>query len=332
MEKSKDKNFNILGIILSIIIIGIAVFFASYYFFMYKSLKIYRDNLNIEIKHINKVNVSVEKFIKLNEFNTEEIINNMQKNISSLQSNLHNIRNLNPTEKYTNDHKNLINGVENNILIYKQVISTLKNKESLNLNSFLHTLEKYKSDTINYYSSVSIKKIKINLPEETINFLTDFKKHIQKLIKNNIDNEISKKQTTNFIDYINDIVIKFNNLKTDYIGNIKSKLISKGYTSLLNDIAENESSLNALNANLSILTIPKDGTPTYEAFIKTLESYHSYIENLKYNLNIEQLTYSSDIIKKDSINKLYESSREDFENVEKDYRKFLDLFDEYKNS
>ncbi|WP_242947199.1 hypothetical protein [Clostridium haemolyticum] len=137
---------------------------------MYKSLKIYRDNLNIEIKHINKVNVSVEKFIKLNEFNTEEIINNMQKNISSLQSNLHNIRNLNPTEKYTNDHKNLINGVKNNILIYKQVISTLKNKESLNLNSFLHTLEKYKSDTINYYSSVSIKKIKINLPEETINF------------------------------------------------------------------------------------------------------------------------------------------------------------------
>ncbi|MCD3297482.1 hypothetical protein G8T67_11780, partial [Clostridium botulinum C/D] len=130
----------------------------------------------------------------------------------------------------------------------------------------------------------------------------------------------------------NDIVIKFNNLKTDYIGNIKQGLTSTGYSSLLNDIAENESALSALKANLSILTIPKNGTPTYESFIKTLESYHSYIQNLKYNLNTEQLTYSSDVIKKDSINKLYESSREDFENVEKDYRKFLDFFNEYKNS
>ncbi|KEI04984.1 hypothetical protein FDC62_09715 [Clostridium botulinum] len=332
MEKSKDKNLNILGIILSIIIIGIAVFFASYYFFMHKSLKTYRDNLNIQIKNINEINVSVKKFIDLTDLNTKQLINTMQKNISSLQSNLYNIRNLNPTEKYSDDHKNLINGVENNILIYKQVISTVKNKESLNLNSFLDTLEKYKSDTINYYSSVSIKKVKIKLPNETINFLIDFKKHIQKLMKTNVDNEISKKQTTNFIDYLNDIMIKFNNFKTDYIGNIKQRLTSTGYSSLLNDIAENESALSALKANLSILTIPKTGTPTYEAFTKTLESYHSYIENLKYNLNTEQLTYSSDVIKKDSINKLYESSREDFENVEKNYRKFLDLFNKYKNS
>ncbi|MCD3288386.1 hypothetical protein G8U99_09710, partial [Clostridium botulinum C/D] len=123
MEKSKDKNLNILGIILSIIIIGIAVFFASYYFFMHKSLKTYRDNLNIQIENINKINVSVEKFIGLDNLNTEEILNTMQKNISSLQSNLYNIRNLNPTKKYSDNHKNLINGVENNILIYKQVIS-----------------------------------------------------------------------------------------------------------------------------------------------------------------------------------------------------------------
>ncbi|EDS78594.1 conserved hypothetical protein [Clostridium botulinum C str. Eklund] len=336
MANSQKKFSNIILIILSAIIVGLAAFFSSYYFFMNKSLTKYKTKLNFEITNINKVNTSVSQ-IKINEDSIkskDRIINTMQKNTSSLQNYLYAIKTLNPGEKYTNDHENLINGVQSNILIYKQVSSICKSIENIDgktLNKSLNDLDKYINETLNFYSQISIRNVKIDLPNETLNFLNSFKSQVEKQAKTTISSKVIKHETNKFIDYLNDITIKFNNFKKDYINDIRKGVKIKEYSALLNEIANDEISLNALKSNLSILSVPSDANIIFDNFSKTLDDYNYYLENLRYNLNIEELTCKNDAIDKSSLKKLYTSSRDDLEQVEKSYNNFLDLFAKFKN-
>lgn len=336
MKNSQNKFSNVILIILSAIIIGLVAFFSSYYFFMNKSLTKYKNKLNFEIKNINSVNMSVSE-IKISESsikNNDRIINTMHKNISSLQNYLYAIKTLNPSTKYANQHENLINGVQSNILIYKQVLSIAKSIENIDgktLNRSLSDLDKYINDTLNFYSQISIRNVKIDLPNETLNFLNSFKNLAQKQAKATISTKVTKHKTTNFIDSLNDISIKFNNLKKDYINDITKGLEFKGYSALLNEISNDEISLSAIRSNLSIISVPTNAHIVFDNFCKTLDDYNYYLENLRYNLNIEELTSSNDSISKSSLKNLYSSSRDDLKQVEKSYEEFLDLFEHFKN-
>lgn len=336
MNNSQKKFSNVILIILLAIIIGLVAFFSSYYFFMNKSLTKYKNKLNFEIKHINEINMSVSK-IRISEGsikNNIRIINTMDKNISSLQNYLYAIKTLNASEKYANDYENLINGVKSNILIYKQVLSiteSIENIDGKTLNKSLKDLDKCINDTLNFYSQISIRNVKIDLPNETLNFLNSFKNQVQKQAKATISTKVTKLETTNFIEYLNDITIKFNNLKKDYINDIRKGLDVKGYSALINEISDDETSLNILKSNLSILSVPNHANIVFDNFCKTLDDYNYYLENLRYNLNIEELTCNNDIISKNSLKNLYTSSRNDLKEVEKSYEEFLDLFVKFKN-
>lgn len=76
--------------------------------------------------------------------------------------------------------------------------------------------------------------------------------------------------------------------------------------------------------------MPRDANIVYDNFYKTLDDYNYYLENLRYNLNIEELTSSNDSISKSSLKNIYTSSRDDLNQVEKSYEKFLDLFTKFK--
>ncbi|MFU0824256.1 hypothetical protein [Clostridium sp.] len=331
-KESNKTLFTLLPFVIGAILMGSAVFFGTYYFFIGKSQASYVSKIKTEINNINKVNESSYIFTKGQTIDINKISSSLSQSIASLQNSHSKIRSLIVTNKYAKDQNNLILGLENNILMYKHILSIVSDPKSPNLTKLLDELEKSRDDCMNYYALVSIKGIKITLPNESLEFLNNTIAYTEKQIRQNTDAQIVLSQNRDFLLTFNDISNQFSQIKKDYMNTIiHSRSNVTGYENLLSELDNTENAITRIKIDLSNLTIPNDALSVYEAFVKVLDDYDTYIQSLKYSVKTEQLTSVSGLTNNNNLNKLYDTPEQQMQVVEKDYRNFIRIYNEFED-
>lgn len=333
MNASNKKTINSLLLILSFILIGIGVFYGTYYFFISKSVSSYEKVVTTEINTINRINETTSAFTKGQTINTEKILNELPSYISSLKISEEKLRKLNTNNKYSNDHENLLLGLKENISMYNQIYIICKNTKNVTLDKALTSLQNYRNNCMNYYALISIKDIKIDLPKECIDFVNNTVYFTEKQIRLNIDTQIANSQNKDFLNSLSNLIDTFNSINKDVSPQIvESRDNKENYDKLLNTLNNYQNTLNSIKSNLSSLTIPDDGTDLYNSFIKVLNDYNGYIQDFKYAVKTEKLASSISISQEDSINKLYESANEKLKILNTDYDIFLKEYNKFKDN
>lgn len=334
MKQSSKKALITLSIVLGIIIIGASVFYGTYYFFINKSNSSYIGVVKEEVAKIKTANENSSAFTKGQTIDTNVITKYLPESIASLQSSKSTLNSLVVTDKYSSDHNNLLLGLENNILMYKEILSIVRDTESPTLDSSLVELQQKRDSCMNYYSLVSIKGIKISLPKESINFLNNSIAYTQKQIRQNADAQIVSSQNRDFMLSFNDTLNDFTQIKKNYMSSIvEARKNVNGYEYILKELSNTENTLNEIKTALSELAIPKDATPVYEAFTNIVSEYDEYLQSLKYAVRTEQITSvpGSSFSNKDALDKLYESPNEQIKTIENNYRSFSKLYSEFED-
>ncbi|MCY6371507.1 hypothetical protein [Clostridium ganghwense] len=332
MLSSNKKTLTTLLLTLSFILIGIGVFYGTYYFFINKSLSSYEKVVKTEVNNINKVNEKTYLFTKGQTIDTEKIKNELSSYISSLKSSEEKLKKLTVTDKYTDDHKNLLLGLKNNISIFNQIYTICKNPKNVTLEKALTSLQSFRDDCMNNYALVSIKNIKINLPKECLDFINNTAYFTEKQIRSNIDAEIANSQNKDFVNSLSKLIDTFNPINKNLSQQIvEARKDDEGYDKLLNTLASYQDTLNSIKSKISNLTIPESGIPLYKSFVKVLDDYDSYIQDFTFAVKTEKLTSASGSQTEDSINKLYEGPNEKFNTLNTDYDNFMGEYNKFKD-
>ncbi|MEA4825109.1 MAG: hypothetical protein VB130_00520 [Clostridium sp.] len=332
MKKLNRKQLITLAIIFSALIVGIGVFSGTYYFFINKSHSSYKNKVNAEVANITKTNENSSNFTKGETIDTEKIINNLSDSITSLQTSLSKLKNLVVTNKYEKDHKNILDGLESNISIYKQIFTICKDSKSPNLGNYITQLQKYRDDCMNYYTLVSIEGIHLTLPKESIELIDNTISYAEKQIRLNADEKITLSQNHDFLKSLTDMLSKFNGIKKDYMPEVlDARSKTKGYDTILNDITSSEAVMTDIRSNASNISIPKDASSIYSAFIKVLDNYDFYIQSFKYAVKTESLTSTAGVEKDTSLDKLYSSSKDKLKTADDSFKDFMKLYNEFND-
>lgn len=339
MKKSDKKSLTIPSIILGVIFLCIGVFYGTYYFFIGKSNSTYITNVKTEITNINKTNENSTIFTKGDTIDVDTINKYLPKSISSLQSSQSKLQSLVVTNKYSDDHNNLLLGLEKNISLYKQILSIVRNTKSTSLNSYLVELQKNRNECVDHYSLVSIRGAEVMLPEETLKFLNNSIAFSKIQIKQNTDTQIFNSQNRDFLLSFDEISNKFTLIYKDYMNSvINARKSISGYEDLLKDIESVENILTEIKTNLSCLTIPKDALDLYKSFSNVVDEYELYLQNIKFAAKTEKLTYTSRILNNNSntsnntADKLYDTPKAQFKTVQNKYINYSKLYSEFENN
>lgn len=333
MIKQEKKRTRTVLIVIFTIILGLSVFFGTYYFFINKSYSSYTNKIKTEITNITKINETSSTFTKGETIDKEKILNSISDSISSLQSSLSNLKNLLVPDKYKKDHENLVNGVENNISIYKQILVICKDSNNSTLQNYITQLQKYRDDCMNYYTLISINNNRISLTNETIDLIDKTIDFSQKQVRLNLDKEVSTNKNRDFLNILNPLVEKFNEINKDYMPevlNIRNN--STSYDSLLDSITNAEAVIIDHKTTLAAATIPKDAFEVNKSFIKTLDNFEQYIQSFKFAVKTESLTHSDGVSNNKALDNLYSSSKDKMKTVNESYKGFLKLFHEFKDN
>ncbi|WMJ80389.1 hypothetical protein RBU49_16535 [Clostridium sp. MB40-C1] len=331
MNLQDKKTQKTLIFVLVFILLGLVAFYGTYYFFTKKSLSTYEKNIHSEINTINSLNESTPKFIKGQTIDNEKILNELPSLISSLKTSEQKSKGFVVMDKYKSDHENLLKGLKDNISLYEQIYLVCKNPKSKTLKNNLNLINKFKDNCMNEYSLVSIKRLKIALPKECLDFINNTIFFIEKQIRQNTDNEIAHSQNKEFLNSLTTLVDNFNSINKNFSEEInKAQQDSSLYNELINKITTTKYSIDKIKSKASNITVPQDSIMLYNYFTKVLDDYSSYIEDLKYAVKTEMLTPLPEQ-KNKSLTNLYESSNNKFYIFTDDYAKFTKEYNNLKN-
>ena len=332
MIKQDKKSIRTITIVISTILLGLLVFYGTYYFFISKSYSSYTNTVKTEIANITKINEASSVFTKGETIDKDKILKSIPNSISSLQASLSNLKNLLAPNKYKKDHENLLDGLENNISIYKQILAICKDSNSSNLQSYITLLQKYRDDCMNYYTLISINNYKISLTNEIIDLIDKTIDFSQKQVRLNLDKEITTNQNRNFLNILNPLVEKFNEVNKDYMPEVLDiRSNSTSYEGLLDSITNAEASVADSKTTLAAVTIPKDALEVNTSFIEALDAFDQYIQSFKFAVKTESLTFASGLNNNKALNNLYSSSKDKMKTANESYKVFFKLFHEFKD-
>lgn len=316
---------------ITFVLICVLVFFSAYYFSIKRALHNYEKTVLLQISYINKTNDSTSKFTKGQTIDTFKVINELPSTIDSLKSYKNSIENALIFEKYKNDNNHLIQGLNNNIDLYEQILSACKSPENPNLKNILTQVQKYKDNCMNDYSLVYIKNSEITLSNDCLDFINNSIFFIEKQVRNNLNKAIYNTENKDFFKTFDEIIESFNIINKDFSHNIpKTKEDTALYDELITSINNVQTSLKGLKSTLSNIKVPKQHANTYNSFMQILEDYNVYVQDIKYTIKTEQLAPLQENTNA-TISKLYESSNKKFDQFKIDYSKFLEEYSQLKN-
>lgn len=322
MKKKKKKNFTPLIIFLVITLVATSIFLGTYYYFIGNSYKTYEKSIKANIDKINVLNLSTSSLVNGQTINAEEAKKTLPKCIDGLSKVKNSLLDLNPTEKYKEMHNSLINGLTSNILLYKELNSTLTSSNT-NIESSIESIKNYKDSCMSSYSLVYINNSTITLPEGCLNFIVSSQSYTYELARQKRDKEIVQNQNLEFINVVDVNLNKFDKLQANYSLSLKSIKDSKGnLNDLLNKLENDKYEFAKIKNDFSKISVPSKSSEVFSLFNKTLDSYSLYLQDFKYALSNESAQTSTSSLDQKVLDSLYKSSEED-------YKKYLDLYDDF---
>lgn len=320
---------------LLIILVLIGVFSGAYYFIINKSYSSYEKNIKKHIDKVYSINSEVEPFIAGQSIDVDKVRKNLPNKAASLLKEKQELENMNPTDKYKIVQTNLINGIDSNYLLYKQICAILDNTNSSDISDSLQSLNKYKSDCINYYALVNLNNKPMTLPTITMTFINNTNSYIYTLVGVNKSKTEDKNKSLTYIKNLDDLSSKFSNLKKDFSTDLQKIRNKKGltYDSLISEINKNIDDFGSVyKAFLKLETPPNALTSSYAAFKNTLEDYDLYTQNYKYSVSTEKNQVTQGISDKTALDSLYAVPTEKYSDMNNDYENFTNIYKQAKNT
>lgn len=329
-KKIKKNKLFIFEILVFIILIGV-IFYETYFIFINNSSSSYEKNIKNNIKELNIINDEMGKYNLGQALNAKKL-ENLRESMPQYVEKLNNIKNnfdkMVPEEKYKSDHTNLMNGLEKNILIFRQAEAILKDPEGKDVNVAADNLKKYRDDCLNYYSKINSKKMKVSLSSNCINFINNTLNYANTMARITKDKEISLNQNIEFINNMDLIISKFSSIKIDFSPQLLDE--NKDLNNIISIASNKSDELYILKQDFSNISIPPKALETYKLLNEVIENYETYLQkfiDLKQNQDESISNPSSQFI-----NNLYKDSNSLFNTVETNYNKFLKSYNEFKNS
>lgn len=328
-KTGKSRGLTILYISLFSIALIITVFASTYYYFINNSNTQYEKDIRVIIDKITSANNSTEAFMKEKTINPELIKKDLPKKIDILLKCKENLQTINAPEKFKKNQEYLSIGLDNNILLYRQIFAMVNNPQDVDPEKLLSNLDQYREDCMNNYALTTLKNATITLSEKNLAFIDTAISYTHKNLQIKKANTVKENQYLDFISTVDSLSNKFIALKTDF----SSKLLSVRngdltYDDLISLIDENRTSLYALKKEFLKVTPVKT---ILLNFSKAIESYDFYLQDFKYNVNTEKIQ-ASNKTGKTSNSSSYSSSMEKLEDASKNYDAFMEVYTNFKNS
>lgn len=333
-KKSNKLLITCLTLILSAVVIA-GVFLGTYYYMMNESLGSVESGIKDYVKQINDVNKRLGSLNKGQTLDTELAKKELPGDIEKLLNIKDNAQKFTSTERYKESFDNLVEGLNNNINLYKQILAVLQNPNSKDLQNAYNDLNKYKDECLNHYALFNVKDMKIDLPQEALQFVNSASAYTLELAKSRRDSDIKNSQAVDFSSKLDGISQRFVPLKTDYSQQLQKVRSGNGsFNDILNLIDQHKDQYNTIKKDFLSLIVPDDNARAVQtAFKGVLDSYESsYLPQIKFSVTNEQAkTTPSTPLKSDDIKGIYADANTNFSKMSDKYEAFLKAFNDYKS-
>ncbi len=329
-----SKNIMLRGVILlqkkktlvisSIVILTLAgLFFCIYYYFIGANNSSYEKSIKSYITKINKINEDINTYSANRNLNLDKINATMNKEvIDNLIQYKNEVTKLNPPEKYKDKQKYLKEGLENNIMIYKQCISIVNNPNNIGLDKAIDSLKKYRENTESNYELVKDKSFNIEFPSTLNSFIDMVMDFANTSIEKQKEEKVKESQNLQFKNSLELAKQKFEDLlsKNNYDENIKR--IREGnrvFEPVLNSINKDLEDLSNIKISLSDISIPEKGKAPFDSLHSLLKDYELYLQNLNTIVTIEN-NNPDEYMENENIQKDYEKVNTSLEEILSKYK------------
>lgn len=281
----------------------------------------YKKQLTTYATNIYSIN---SKVMSINNGQTIDIGNAKNKLpniINSLISINKNLESYTPNSKYKSTFDSLKLGLDNNILMYKQLYSILNNLESNDINTSMTNVINYKNACNKYYGAIKSSHKNFSLPEASITFINNSSSYVSNFIKIKNNRDIINTQNMEFENSINDIIRKFDLTKTDlsyYSESARKNSIS--YDNAIIKVQNNKDNFNNIFQQFSQINVPQNQIELYKSVNQVLSDYNSYVDSFLSSLKKEKAS-SLPKISSDDIDDIYKDSNDKYITMNNDFNK-----------
>ncbi|MEW8956727.1 hypothetical protein, partial [Clostridium sp.] len=252
-------------------------------------------------EYINNINSLNENILTLSNIssNNEEL----KSKLSYAGEYLSELKNSLVSYKSDSELKEILeNGIEQNLLFYRQLLGILNNPKGKDIDNSISSLLEYGQKTSEYYDKFSSPKILFTSHGNS--FMKNFEKDLHKEILTIKEEENLKSEHKDFLLVFEGIIETFfdNNKEYSYlIEKCQDNILE--FEDILKDVDKTAALIDDLNLKLYSLSYPSSGLESFDSFNETLTLYSSYIKEVRKAVYSEMS--SSKKLSTSDIDKLY---------------------------
>lgn len=273
------------------------------------------DDINLSNKYVFDVSD--------NDLSNPEISMRVLSAIDDLNAIKDKISSIDVPEKYSDLVSNLSNGINSNILFYRQFAAILNNLKGKDLDESKENLKNYENAAYEAYSKIS--PFKVYFFNGSNEKLSSLYKSIDSIRMSNRNEQIKEESNKTFIMSFEKIITDFSSINKDFSPYIeKWRNSSYSYNSLITDLDKCQTSLDNLSRNIYALSIPSEASQIYEDFKQVIASYRDYLNAVQLDLSKSTLNSKEE--------KFFENSSSKREAANSALEKFKQSLDDYKDN
>ncbi|MGM9973719.1 MAG: hypothetical protein ACI33K_06735 [Clostridiaceae bacterium] len=338
INKSSDKNSKIYSFLL---ISGIALFISILILAINKNtinldfLQKNNEVLHSYIDDIHTLNNNLYSAVDKDTFNIEKALEIIPITVAGLHEikeklNSNTTRDAAKEEEINTYVQSLEAGIDNNIKFLNQLSLCFENPNAEDLSKSFTQLAEYKNAFVENYSKVIVKdKEGISL-EKGEEFFSLSLSYLNEIIKLNRESNILVSQRNDFLLSIDSIVSDFKRLNVDYRESLlRVRRDGGSYEGIITGIDKDSEAFVELYHMLNNVTIPEDSMEVFEDLESCFYKYSSYIQSLRKAVYEESKRKGK--YKDEDIQKLYESSQNNFNELQTSLNTFLLTYSAYKD-
>lgn len=266
-----------------------AVFFIIFDFYVLSKYNRCRNEISTYIKDISKINITASAITDGQTVNTKSAKLILPQTITSLSKLNATIKNHDDYDNYKSTFDCLNEGLNFNILMYKQLLSIINNPDSPDISTSVNNITKYKNSCNKYYLNIKSKDSAFSLPASINTLVNNTSNMVSSFIRTKKENEIIDNENSEFDNNLQNVLTKFSSIKCNlYYYAECARKSSISYDSAIAKVTKNQNDFNDLSEHLSEIIVPENRVSIYGALKKVFDDYDLYLKSFINAINKEK--------------------------------------------
>ncbi|OPJ61414.1 hypothetical protein [Clostridium oryzae] len=334
-EKKKMNGFlKSILVIFSITALSILIFFSTYYLFIDTVQNSYENDMKDILSSINSENKRTSNLTDGNSIKTKLAKKELPKIISSLENTRDKFDKISSTDEFKVTHKLFSEGIDSNILMYRQIIAILENPNSADISKAVKSFTKAEDTTENRYSQYNLGGTSISLLEDSSDFLKAFEYYANQLVKIKNDSDIISSKVSDFTASTDKIISKFIKYKTNFSIQLADARSSSNFNGLIKTASDYKEQCDELEKQFLNISVPDNCAKVQKSLVDIFDSYDNYIDNFIFAVKDEKSRTENNNKKlsKKQISDIYFTSKNNYMDIDEKYSNFIKEYTNLKNS